>query len=358
MNNTLFDYIQSLSLKDKKTISQKALKVCEESGELAKVTLPFDNAHGTTHRFIEKERVLEESVDVILTAISMAYDLGYSHSDIEDMMWTKAQKWQEIQVKEEKVEYPIPYEIHVTVNLSDYLTRLERLEQEYVCGRNIKDEHNVLLGRYTALEKSDLEKQVINDFKKACEEIGVKPIVLDLENGGKTVMKDAMTSSHHLGTNTSSYKTAKSIESYLIEKSFKVDRVKIETVPWHPAAPSKLGDEMPKDCYFEAHIGCIITPEEKPLLEHNTIKFGAHLSRNFFKQIDGGKFVNMLTLREYDLTYEQFEAKLEVVKAKLKEENIEFEKVITEFSIYDTKVSHDFGWIEKLEIDQFVEVRK
>jgi hypothetical protein len=28
--------------------------------------------------------------------------------------------------------------------------------------------------------------------------------------------------------------------------------------------------------------------------------------------------------------------------------NFEYEKVITEFSIYDTKVSHDFKWLEKV----------
>ncbi len=79
MSPELFEYIQRLSLADKKTLSQKALKVAEESGELAKVVLPFDNAAGTIHRFIEKGRILEESVDVILTAISIAYELGYTH---------------------------------------------------------------------------------------------------------------------------------------------------------------------------------------------------------------------------------------------------------------------------------------
>ena len=61
MNTQLLDYIKKLSLDDKKTLSQKALKVAEESGELAKVVLPFDNAAGTIHRFIEKGRILEEN---------------------------------------------------------------------------------------------------------------------------------------------------------------------------------------------------------------------------------------------------------------------------------------------------------
>ena len=197
MNKNLLDYIKVLSLKDKKTLSQKALKVSEETGELAKVVLPFDNAHGTTHRFIEKGRILEESVDVILTAMSIAYELGYSHDEIEEAMMTKAQKWQGIQVKEDKIDYPIPYEIHVTVKMSGH---------------------------------QDSYPQQIRKFKAVCEGIGVKPIVLDLENDG---MKDAMTSSHHFGDNRSAYTECMRIASHLEHCGMEVLREKIETVPWH-----------------------------------------------------------------------------------------------------------------------------
>jgi len=206
MNKELQEYIKNLSIKDKKNLSQKLGKVMEESGELARVVLPYDGADGTTHRFIEKERVLEESVDVMLTAISMAYELGFTHDDIEEMMWRKAQKWQGIQAKEEKVEYPIPYEIHVTVDLFDYLKGLERLESEYVSGQNIKPGHSVLSGiPYVAVDRKLLEEQAINAFKNVCKKIGVKPIVLDLENNGNSVMKDVMTSSHVITDNTGSY---------------------------------------------------------------------------------------------------------------------------------------------------------
>ncbi|MEK6828854.1 MAG: MazG-like family protein [Nanoarchaeota archaeon] len=310
MNNKLLDYIKDLSLKDKKTLSQKALKVSEETGELAKVTLPYDNAHGTTHRFIEKERILEESVDVILTAISMAYELGFSHDDIEEMMWKKAGKWQGIQAKEEKVDYPIIYEIHVTVDAS-------------------------------------AEDFDIDHFKKVCAFIKVKPIVLDLENDGKTVMNDVMTSSHIVGNNTGSYLECSRIGFMLEDYGFKVVRRKIETVPWHPAAPSKDGDKMPEDCYFEAHINCIITEDEKDRLRAIAVCHNAHLSKNFFKKLEDGKFVNMITYRSYDSTYDVFMSNIELLKADLAKNKIQFEKVITEFSIYDTKVSHDFKWLNK-----------
>ena len=130
-------------------------------------------------------------------------------------------------------------------------------------------------------------------FKKSCKDIGVKPIVLDLENSGESVMKDVMTSSHIVGNNTSAYKECARIVKQLEWKGFKVVRKKIETVPWHPAAPSENTDKMPEDCYFEAHIGCIITNEGKETLQRLAGRLDSHLSRNFFKKLEDGKFINM-----------------------------------------------------------------
>jgi NTP pyrophosphatase (non-canonical NTP hydrolase) len=307
MSPELFEYIKRLSLADKKTLSQKALKVAEESGELAKVVLPFDNAAGTIHRFIEKGRILEESVDVILTAISIAYELGYSHEEIEETMRLKAEKWQGIQFKETQVDDVIPFEIHVTV-------------------------------------QSFIETDEI--FREVCDIIGVKPIILELENKGENVMHDVMTSSHFFGTNTGAYHESLRIESILEKNGFKVVRKKIETVPWHPAAP--VGEApMPKDCYFEAHIGCIITEEQKPRLQELAEINNAHLSRNFFKKLDNGMFVNMMTLRWYDGNYEKVKHDVQRTKLHLTRNGMEYEKVIVEFCLYDTKISHDFLWLEK-----------
>jgi NTP pyrophosphatase (non-canonical NTP hydrolase) len=311
MNTQLLDYIKKLSLDDKKTLSQKALKVAEESGELAKVVLPFDNAAGTIHRFIEKGRILEESVDVILTAISIAYELGYSHEEIEEIMRLKAEKWQGIQFKETQVDDMIPFEIHVTVQLK------EGLEDRFrgICG-------------------------IINSATP------VKPIILELENKGQSIMQDVMTSSHFFGTNTGAYNECLKIERVLEGQGFKVVRKKIETVPWHPAAP--VGEaEMPKDCYFEAHIGCIINEEQRPRLQELAEINNAHLSRNFFKKLDNGMFVNMLTLRWYDCNYEKVKHDVQRTKLHLTRNGMEYEKVIVEFCLYDTKVSHDFKWLEK-----------
>lgn len=330
------DYIKSLSIKDKKTLSQKALKTCEEVGELAKTILPFDSAPGTNHRFIDREKILEEIADVYLTNISIAYSLDFTDEEISDMIQKKAMKWQEIQSKEDKSSFPLPFEIHVTIDMS-----------KIVDGSG--DSKN---GR----------KLFVEDFKSHCKSIGVKPIVieLELENG---TLEDVMTSSKHFGDNRSAYEEAQRIANELSRCGYKVVRKKIETVPWHAAAPVVDGVlPIPNGCYFESHIGVVIDPDEKQELNNfvEALNAGmedtgaggvAKLSQNFFKKSkDGSKFVNMITYRNNICGYDTFKDEVEMIKSSLTEEGFSYEKVEVEYAIYDTNVSHDNVWLSEKEL--------
>ncbi|NBO36841.1 hypothetical protein EBU91_04830, partial [bacterium] len=111
------------------------------------------------------------------------------------------------------------------------------------------------------------------------------------------------------------------------------------------------GKEIPNGCYFESHIGVIISPEEKERLNRFVETLGglsgkAKLSQNFFKKSkDGGKFVNMLTYRSNMCGRPKFQLEVEAIKQMLIDEGFNFEKVEVEYTIYDTKVSHDAVWI-------------
>ena len=333
MNKFLEDFIKDLSIKDKKTLSQKGLKLAEEVGELARAILPYDSAPGTNHRFSDREQILEEIVDVYLTNISIAHSLGFTDEEMTDMLHRKSKKWAELQLKEEEAKFPLPFEIHITVDAESYSIKNFGLEE----------------------------------FKSDCVEINVKPIVLDLEMKEGSI-KDVMTSSKHFGDNRSAYEEANRIANELTSFGYKVVRKKIETVPWHPAAPTfKNGEPIPNGCYFESHIGVTISPEEKPYLEGlveelNTgffspsrgfsrpsqIKLGGtcKLSQNFFKKSkDGSKFVNMLTYRDNMTCKEDFERDVELIKFLLNEDKFGFEKVEVEYALYDTNVNHDAKWI-------------
>jgi NTP pyrophosphatase (non-canonical NTP hydrolase) len=330
------DYIKDLSIKDKKTLSQKTLKLVEEVGELARVILPYDSAHGTNHRFTDRDAILEELVDVYLTNISISHSLGFTDEEFNDMLIKKSEKWGSLQAKEEQATFPLPFEIHVTIGID---------------------------------ESDNLDKVIeIENFKSNCKEIGVKPIVIDLEINDGSILKDVMTSSKHFGDNRTAYEESERICQELRNKGYKVVRNKIETVPWHMKAPSVLTTdrEIPNGCYFESHIGITISTDEKdrlnffvdnlPDIYHKTynsmddtltlLSGTAKLSQNFFKKSkDGNKFVNMLTYRSDKCGRYKFESEVNKIKELLSIDNFNFEKVEVEYAVYDTNTNHDSKWI-------------
>lgn len=303
-------------MKDKKTLSQKGLKLAEEVGELAKVILPYDSAHGTNHRFIDKERILEEVVDVYLTNISIAHSIGITDEEFDEMLNRKSLKWAELQSKESNATFPLPFEIHITVTAGD------------------------------------LSDDNIEQFKKACSIIEVKPIILDLEINGQQPIKDIMTSSKHFGDNKSAYLECERIVFELGLHGYKVVRKKIESVPWHMKAPNILDGVIPDGCYFECHIGVSITSDEKKHLDDFVKKSLCHLSgttrlsQNFFKKSKEGKYINILTYRNNSCGKYKFEADVDQIKSLLNSSCFVYEKVEIEFAVYDTNVNHDAKWIK------------
>jgi len=308
LSKELLSYIKELSKRDTKNLTQKSLKTVEEIGELAKKVLPYEGAFATNHRIVNRLQIIEEIADSMLCLLSIGHDLDITNEELESIVLQKATIWQEKQEAELGLSYPLPYEIHISVQTTD-----------------------------------------IADFKIFCEAINVKPIVIDLQNtAGQDVMREVMTSSKHFGDNTSVMKEVDRIRDALTIHGFKVVREKVETVPWHPAAPRRSNHApMPKDCYFECHFAVIVDPNSNQddltcVARSNRL----HKSTNVFKKKTDGSCIVMFTLRHYTGTYEDFLNKVEQAKSDFLSKNFIVEKVITEFSIYDTKVSHDQKWFE------------
>lgn len=215
MEKSTLDHIKILTKLDTKTVSERVVKLFEEGGELAAAVAPYENVSSTRHRFIEKKKILEEVIDTLLVSYSIAYHLDFTDEEVEEMFKQKLLKWNNILTRESKTNgKAIPYEIHVTVRTGD-----------------------------------------IVEFQTACKVLDVKPIVLALQLPNTTqTMQDVMTSSVHIGTNSSAATAANRLAGELMLVGFDVVRIKVETVPWHPAAPTLLGDLMPTDCYFESHV--------------------------------------------------------------------------------------------------------
>lgn len=187
----------------------------------------------------------------------------------------------------------------------------------------------------------------IPQFKKDCEAIGVKPIVLDLQNNaGGSVMQDVMTSSKYVGYKPMVYMD--SIEQKLTIRGYNVLRSKLETTPWHPAAPTESnGRKVPKDCYFEAHLQVETVPERLPELREICLGYGVHLSRNVFKN-NAFTVVVMATLRKHEQTVEGFTLDVTTFDSALKDAGFYPKKIETEYAIYDSNVHHDKKWVDVL----------
>jgi hypothetical protein len=171
-----------------------------------------------------------------------------------------------------------------------------------------------------------------------------------------------MTSSKHFGDNRTAYEESERICRELRSRGFKVVRNKIESVPWHPAAPViSTGKEIPNGCYFESHIGIIINNDEKRSLNYFVNEFlsdsdnvelsgTVKLSQNFFKKSNDGKFVNMLTYRSNMCGRPTFQLEVETIKTLLDKYCYDYEKVEVEYAVYDTNVTHDAKWILGYEV--------
>ncbi len=307
MDTRLLDYIRTLTKTDKKTLSQKTLKLAEEVGELAKVILPFENAFATTHRFVDRAKILEELADCYLVHRSILEDLNFSDEEFEQMVGHKMKYWADLQAREGRAKYPVPFEIHVTVDAGSG----------------------------------------IEDFKVACTEARVKPILLDLHLRGGGAMQDLMTSSVFMGNNREAFEEMRRISTFLSTRGFKVLREKIETIPWHPAAPSRThhNPHMPPNCYFECHFNVLCTESREADLDAIAKRHNAHKSRNAWKRYEDGTYTIMVTYRDYKMLYEEFRAAIDALKATLVGEGFQVEKEIVEFSVYDTRVSHDAAWL-------------
>ncbi|MGZ8924587.1 MAG: hypothetical protein ACXW2E_01760 [Nitrososphaeraceae archaeon] len=309
--------IKLLSDSDQKNLCQRGLKLTEEVGELAKAILPYENSFATTHRFVTKNNILEEVADTLLCAFDVAYKAGISDEEIRDMMDLKSIKWNKLQQASLNGQFPLPFEIHITVTTQKYK---------------------------------------IKRFKQTCADIGVKPIILDL---GQDIL-DVMTSSVIMTDNLGAYNEMNRIASYLTDSGFVVIREKIETVPWHPSVPIDMED-VNNTQYFESHVNIMLNEQELVQLKECCTRHlpDLHFSKNVYKRINEDDFIQMVTVRSSTITSGKQVHTVtsftnyvnDIIKSLLWYDILRegaILKHVIEFAIYDTNINHDTKWIEKI----------
>lgn len=170
-----------------------------------------------------------------------------------------------------------------------------------------------------------------DSFEKDCISLDVKPIIIDM---GEDIPTHSMTSSTYKNNSDAEvYSKALNLKSNLESIGYVVERLKIETVPWHPQGFSPLDTQ-----YFEAHF--VVTGAEIP--KETLKKFDLHRSKNLLKKED--KLLQMLTYRKKNINSFEFKTLVDSLTDKLNS-LVTVNKVIREFAIYDSNVSLDAQWL-------------
>lgn len=93
----MMNKLKQLSLKEKKTLLEKMVKLQEEVGELAQEVLIHEKSSGTHYKTAKDENILDESVDVILVALSIFFSQGGTIETYRSLLKKKSVKWEKFQ---------------------------------------------------------------------------------------------------------------------------------------------------------------------------------------------------------------------------------------------------------------------
>jgi hypothetical protein len=127
-----------------------------------------------------------------------------------------------------------------------------------------------------------------------------------------------------------------------------VVRVKVEAAPENQGVPQSDADAAAEDAanYFEHHVKLLRQAEaDREALLQTCVALGTHLSRNAWRENESGieeRFVTMRNYRVGRLTAEERLESLLAALAGLGEKVIEVE---SEYTVYDSNVQLDAGWL-------------
>ncbi len=198
--------------------------------------------------------------------------------------------------------------------------------------------------------------QKITDFQEICENLGVKPIYIELERGDTPTQ--VMTSSLHEGNFEKIKKEVENIAQMLQNNFFQISRMKIEAHPDNMGVPLQNTEILPTQTqnYFECHFKILLNKifEEKnektfekifeklkTICENNK----AHLSKNAFKYQENGIEERFVTKRVYGLGKKEAYQSFEELENILIKNDFKIAKKIVEYCVFDDNELVDNNWL-------------
>jgi inosine/xanthosine triphosphate pyrophosphatase family protein len=196
--------------------------------------------------------------------------------------------------------------------------------------------------------KADDAPHDLDAFRAACTELGVKCISIELPEG--ETRAQPMTGSFHRGALLDVQREVVALAGELVRRGFTVTRTKIEAhgrLDWTPATDEEAA-RGPSTSYFELHMKLAL-PADADLtpLVRRFKELGAHLSRNAHKQAGSdGMAEHFVTVRAHRVGRITAEARFAAFCAEVEAGGYAVRNRIREYTVFDTNVALDRGWID------------
>lgn len=225
-------------------------------------------------------------------------------------------------------------------------------------------------GFFEAHITSTLQKQEENKiahFKQVCEDLGIKPIYIELERGDTPTQ--IMTSSLHEGDFETIFAQVKNIFLHLQNQGFQTNRMKIEAHPNNSGVPNTTEDilSQQQENYFECHFRLLLDKSSKIWgndgisknnIEYETFFFNlknictlhhAHLSKNAFNKQENKPEIHQeqrfVTQRVHNMGKKEAYQCFNQLENALLDNGFQIDKKIVEYCIFDDNQNVDKNWL-------------
>jgi hypothetical protein len=175
---------------------------------------------------------------------------------------------------------------------------------------------------------SDIEK-----FKRDCNDLNVKPIVIETPDSSTQVMTSATYKDNDYPA------TLQNLTTSLKSLGYNIIRAKVEKQP--------EDNQDPRFIYYESHIRLKLPKDyDKSFIKDLCQAKSFHMSRNLFKK-DLNWDYQMITFRTYDMPLNGFKMVIDDMAQTLDGLGINFDKIEIEECIYDSNTHVDDAWLKK-----------
>jgi hypothetical protein len=198
---------------------------------------------------------------------------------------------------------------------------------------------------HVTVEAADLAER--QRFQAACEEMGVKCVLIELPRGA--TRSQPMTSTYHKGELAAVVEEVAGLARRLREAGFRVARLKLEAVATNEGVPAtdEEARRFPPGNYFEFHVKLTLpAAADLEALRERCARHGAHLSANALKRDEAGRAERFVTLRVYGAGRGRAEGRFDELYRELAALGCPMSNKLREYTVYDSNAAVDAGWID------------